>query len=66
MPRVNVTLKGKVVYFASRSFELEVADDDDLSLINVHSLEEIADELKVPWDFGKEGHVQATEFTIDH
>jgi hypothetical protein len=58
MQKLTVTIYGKVTYAASRTFEIEVPDDENIQLLNIDTLNDLADEAKVAWTFGEEGHIE--------
>jgi hypothetical protein len=65
MKKVKVTIHGKVMYSASRTIEIEVADDEDLSLLNTETLNDLADESQVAWSFGEEGYVEPLSHEVE-
>lgn len=65
MKRVKVTLKGTLTYFAERTFEVEVSDDETLTPVSPNTLNELADFDQVPWSFSECGHLEPTDFTVE-
>ena len=58
MKKVTVTIYGKVTYAASRTFEIEVPDDENVQLLKTDTLNDLADEAQVAWTFSEEGHIE--------
>lgn len=65
MKRFKVTLKGTLTYFAERTFEVEVNDDETLTTVSPNTLNELADFDQVPWSFSEYGHLEPTDFTVE-
>ena len=65
MKRLKIELNGSVTYWASRSFILEVQDDVCVKTLDQQVFETLADDAKIPWDFGAEGFVQSTDHSIE-
>ncbi len=65
MRKVTVILRGTLTYSAQRTLELEVSEDADLSTIAPETLNELADSLRIPWEYGEFGYLDAQEFSID-
>lgn len=61
MKRLAVTLIGTVVRSATRTFVIEVPDEVSCSTIDRQVLEDLADEGRIPWEFGTESFVQITD-----
>lgn len=62
MKRLTVTLIGSVVRSASRTFVIEVPEDGNIATFDQQVLEDLADEARIPWEFGAESFVE----TVDH
>ena len=65
MKRVKVNLFGNVTYDASRSFVIELPDDASVETIDQQVLDDMADEARIAWNFGTEGYVLATDYTVE-
>lgn len=65
MKRVKVTLKGTLTYFAERTFEVEVSDDETLTTVSPNIVNDLADLDQVPWSFSECGHLGPTDFTVE-
>lgn len=65
MRKVKVTLHGTITYSAQRTFELEVAEDAPLQLMAPHTLSDLADSDKIPWNFEESGYLEPTDFTVE-
>jgi hypothetical protein len=65
MKRIKVTLQGTLTYFAERTFEVEVNDDQTLTTVSPNTLNELADFNQVPWSFSECGHIEPTDFTVE-
>lgn len=65
MKRVKVTLQGTLTYFAERTFEVDLNDDETLTTVSPNTLNERADLDQVPWSFSEYGNLEPTEFTVE-
>lgn len=65
MKRLTVTLIGTVVRSATRTFVIEVPDEVSCSTLDRQVLEDLADEARIPWEFGTESFVEVTDHTVE-
>ena len=65
MKRVKVTLHATLTYFAERTFEVEVGDDESLTTVCPNTLNELADFAQVPWSFSECSYLEPTNFTVE-
>lgn len=65
MKKVTVTIYGQVTYAASRTFEMELPEDQNLELLSTETLNDLADEAQATWSFGDEGHIHPREHHIE-
>jgi len=65
MKRLTVTLIGAVVRSATRTFVIEVPDEVSCSTIDRQVLEDLADEGRIPWEFGAESFIQITDHSVE-
>lgn len=63
--KVKITLNGTVTYWAQRTFEIEVSDDETLRTVSPNILNDLADLDQVPWSFSESGHLEATDFSVE-
>lgn len=50
---------------AHRTFEVEVADDENVQLYDTNTVTELADHARAIWQINEKGEVYADEHTID-
>lgn len=65
MKKVKITIHGRVIYSAHRTFEIEVPDDENVQLYDTNTVNDLADEARVAWRFSEDGLTLADEHTID-
>jgi len=65
MKKVKITIHGRIIYSAHRTFEIEVPDDENVQLYDTNTVNDLADEARVAWRFSEDGLTLADEHTID-
>jgi hypothetical protein len=63
--RVKITISGRIIHMAHRTFEIEVADDENVQLYDTNTVSDLADNARAIWQINEKGEVYADEHTID-
>ena len=64
MKRLTVNLVGSVSRWAGRSFVIELDDDVEVATLDQQVLETLADDARIPWEFGEERVLAVTDHFI--
>ena len=63
--KVKITINGRIIHMAHRTFEIEVADDENVQLYDTNTVSDLADDARAIWQINEQGEVYADEHTID-
>ena len=63
--KVKITLQGRIIHTAHRTFEIEVPDEENVQLYDMNAVSELADDAKAVWQVDSEGYVLEDDHTID-
>lgn len=63
--KVKNTITGRIIHMAHRTFEIEVADDENVQLYDTNTVSDLADNARAIWQNNEQGEVYADEHTID-
>lgn len=65
MKKVKITIHGRMIHSAHRSFEIGVPDDENVQLYDMNAVSDLADDAKAVWQVDREGYVLEDDHTID-
>jgi hypothetical protein len=65
LKKVKITVHGRIIYSAHRTFEIEVPDDENVQLYDTNTVSDLADEARAAWRFSEDGLTLADEHTIE-
>ena len=63
--KVKITIHGRMIHSAHRSFEIGVPDDENVQLYDMNAVSDLADDAKAVWQVDREGYVLEDDHTID-
>lgn len=65
MKKVKITIQGRMIHSAHRTFEIEVHDEENVQLYDMNAVSDLADDAKAVWQVDSEGYVLEDDHTID-
>lgn len=65
MKKVKITVQGRIIHTAHRTFEIVVPDEENVQLYDTNTVSDLADDAKAVWQITEYGDVIEDEHTID-
>ena len=64
MKKVKITIQGRMIHSAHRTFEIEVPAEENVELYDMNAISDLADDAKAVWQVDSEGYVLEDDHTI--